>query len=148
MPENALAALTQVAAVGAMTLVTAMTVDVWREVRDRVVELLGRGDRRREALQRQILEESRQRIRSVPPEQLPAARASEQGNWEAALRLAFVLDHKLALDLAVLVDDLTARLDSPGHPACPATPGLPACPATLRARLVIKAERTDPEVQP
>jgi hypothetical protein len=144
MPENALAALTQVAAVGAMTLVTAMTVDVWREVRDRVVELLGRGDRRREALQRQILEESRQHIRSAPPEREPAARASEQGRWEAALRLAFVLDHKLALDLAVLVDDLTARLDSPGHPAR----AVDDLAAALRARLVVVAERTDPDVRP
>jgi len=117
MPENALAALTQVAAVGIMTLVTAMTTDVWWEVRERVAELLSRGDRRRRALRRQILEESRQRIRSVPPELWPATRAAEQGRWDAALRLALVLDHKLALDLAVLADDLIARLDSLGHSA-------------------------------
>jgi hypothetical protein len=114
MPENALAALTQVAAVGAMTLVTAMATDVWREVRERVTDF-SRGGRRRKALHRQILEDSWQCIRSVPPEQWPATRAAEQGRWEAALRLAFVLDHKL--DLAVLVDDLTARLDSPGQHA-------------------------------
>jgi len=144
MPENALAALTQVAAVGAMTLVTAMTVDAWREVRERAVELLGRGDRRREALQRQILEESRQRIRSVPTEQQPATRASEQRRWEVALRLAFILDHKLALDLAVLADDLTAWLDLPG-PAAGAADDLAAA---LRARLVVVADRTDKEARP
>jgi excinuclease UvrABC helicase subunit UvrB len=77
MPENALAALTQVAAVGAMTLVTTMTTNVWRKVWERVTELLSRGDSRRKAPQRQ---------------------------------LTLVLDHKLA-------EDLTARLDSLGHPA-------------------------------
>jgi hypothetical protein len=144
MPENALAALTQVAAVGAMTLVAAMTADAWREVRELVTELLSRGDRRREALQRQILEESRQRIRSVPPEQRSATRAAEQGRWEAALRLAFVLDHRLALDLAVLADDLTARLDSPDQPSDAADD----LATVLRARLVVVADRTDTEVQP
>lgn len=114
MPENVLAALTQIAAVGAMTLVTAMTTDVWRKIRERITELLGRGDRRRKALQRQILEESWQRIRSVPPELWPATRAAEQGRWDAALRLALTLDRKLALDLA---DDLIARQDSLGHAA-------------------------------
>jgi hypothetical protein len=136
MPENALAALTQVAAVGAMALVTAMTTDVWLEARERVTELLSRGDRRRAALQRQILEESRQRIRSVPTEQRMAAHAAEQGRWEAALRLAFVLDYRLALDLAVLADDLTMRLDSPGHPTAAAED----LAAALRARLIVVAD--------
>jgi hypothetical protein len=136
MPENALAALTQVATVGAMTLVTAMTTDVWREMRERVAALLSRGDRRREALQRQILEESRQRIRSVPPEHRPATRAAEQGRWEAALRLAFVLDHRLALDLAILADDVTARLDAPADGPVTA----------LRARLVVVTGQTGTEI--
>jgi len=144
MPENALAALTQVAAVGAMTLVTAMTTDVWREVRERVTELLSRGDRRREALQRQILEESWQRIRSVPPEQRLATSAAEQCRWEAALRLAFVLDNRLALDLAVLADDLTVRLDPPGQ-SVQAADDLATAP---RARLVIVTDPTGTEVQP
>jgi hypothetical protein len=144
MPENALAALTQVATVGAMALVTAMTADVWGEVRERVAELLGRGDRRRAALQRQILEESRQRIRSEPAELCTATRAAEQDRWEAALRLAVVLDHRLALDLAILADDLALRLDAPDHPA-----GAAADPAAaLRARVVALADRTGTEARP
>jgi len=114
MPENALAALTQVAAVGAMTLVTTMTTDVWWKVWERVTELLCRGDRRRKALRRQFLEESWQRILSAPPEPWPATRTAEQGRLDVGLRLTLVLDHKLALDLA---EDLTARLDPLGRPA-------------------------------
>lgn len=112
MPENALAALTQVAAAAAMTLVAAMVSDAWREVRERVAGLLSRGDRGREALQQQLLEESRHRIISAAPDQCAAIRAAEQDRWEAALRLALVLDDRLALDLAILADDL-AMLAAP-----------------------------------
>lgn len=40
MPVNALAALTQLAAAAAMTLMTAMIADAWREVREQWPGLL------------------------------------------------------------------------------------------------------------
>jgi hypothetical protein len=113
MSEDALAALTQVAAAGATTLVTAMATDLWREVRERLAGLLARGDERREALQRQLLDESRRQIHAAAAGDRQAASLGERVRWEAALRQALVLGPDLALDLAVLVDDVAARLPAP-----------------------------------
>jgi hypothetical protein len=113
MSEDALAALTQVAAAGATTLVTAMATDLWREVRERVAGLLARGDGRREALQRQLLEESRRQIQAAAAGDRQAASVGERVRWEAALRQALVLNPDLALDLAVLVDEVAERLPAP-----------------------------------
>src|SRR5262249_60230360 len=104
----------------------------------------GRVAPRRPAVHRQIMEESQQRIRSEPAEQRTATRAAEQDRWEAALRLAVVLDHRLALDLAILADDLALRLDAPDHPAGAADD--PA--AALRARVVALVDRTGTEARP
>lgn len=153
MPENALAALTQVAAVGAMTLVTAMVADVWREVRERVAALLSRGDRGRESLPRQLLEESRQRIQAAPPQRRPAVRAAEQDRWEAALRLALALDHELALGLAVLADDVATQLGpvtldgagTAGGPAPAPTPGTCDAHTATCETWEAHASRTGPE---
>jgi|GEM_PF-6867317 len=132
MPENALTALTQVATVGAMTLVTAMVEDLWREVRERVAALLSRGDRGQAALPRQLLEESRWRIASAPPELRPALRVAEQDRWAAALRLAMVLDQRLALELAVLADDVAIRVAAP--------PATEAAEATANAKTTANAK--------
>ncbi len=131
MWDNALASLTKVAAAGAVTLVRAMATDAWREVQERVAGLLSRGDLRRQALQRQILEESRRRIRSAPHEQRQATCASERTKWEAALRLALVFDPKLALDLAILAHDLVTQLPPPAGDAI----------KTPQSRLVALADR-------
>jgi CheY-like chemotaxis protein len=137
MPENALAALTQVAAVAAAALVTAMVTDVWREVRERVAGLLSHGDRGREVLSRQLLEESRHRIRSTASGQQAVTRAAEQARWEASLRLALVLDEGLALDLAILADDLAMQLGAPVAP--PASMD----PCTVTSLHVVRPQRTN-----
>jgi hypothetical protein len=115
MSEDALAALTQVAAAGATTLVTAMATDLWTEVRERVAGLLARGDGRRVALQRQLLDESRRQIQAAAAGDRQAASAGERVRWEVALRQALVLDPDLALDLAVLVDEVAERLPAPAE---------------------------------
>ena len=107
-------------------MVTAMAADAWREVRERIARLMGRGDPRRESLQRALLDESQCRIRSAAPSGRELVSAHERARWAAALRLALVLDHDMALDLAIEMEDLVESFsilisdDSDGHRAPPA----------------------------
>jgi hypothetical protein len=152
MSEDALAALTQVAAAGATTLVTAMAADLWTEVRERVAGLLARGDGRRVALQRQLLDESRRQIQAAAAGDRQAASAGERVRWEVALRQALVLDQDLALDLAVLIDEVAERLPAPAWEvggvqlSAVADGGSVVCPAgrDLTQRLTGKNERPTP----
>jgi hypothetical protein len=60
-----------------------------------------------------MLDESQLQIHAAAAGDRQAVSTGERVRWETALRQALVLDPDLALDLAVLVDDLAARLPAP-----------------------------------
>jgi len=114
MSEEVLAAVAQMAVAGAAVLVTAMASSMWRWLRERVADLLGRGDRGREELLWRLLQESRHRVGATDR---AAAGAWERRRWEMLLRRTLAADPGLALELAVLLEELAAYLPAPGTAA-------------------------------
>ena len=110
MAEDLLAEVTQVAVAGGATLVTAMATDLWTEIRKRLPLMLSRGDRRVEALQRQLLDESHQAVAEAGESGRRMAAERERHRWETSLRQALVCHPDLALELALLLQDLCDRL--------------------------------------
>jgi len=117
MSEEVLAAVAQMAVAGAAVLVTAMASSVWRWLRERVADLLGRGDRSREELLWRLLQESRRRVGATAVSDRAAAGAWERRRWEMLLRRTLAADPGLALELAVLLEELAAYLPAPGTAA-------------------------------
>jgi hypothetical protein len=89
MLEEIPAALTQVATAGAVTLMTAMATDVWREARERMVGLLGKDDGGRTEVQR-LLDDARCRVRAAEPGRRAVVSGRERLRWEASLRQALL----------------------------------------------------------
>ncbi|PKK15922.1 hypothetical protein [Thermomonospora sp. CIF 1] len=78
MLTEALAALAGAAGTG---LVTAMTTDVWQQVRTRAARVLGRGDAREEERQQERLERARREVLQAPEGQAEEVRRRQGEAW-------------------------------------------------------------------
>ena len=78
MLNEALAALAGAAGTG---LVTAMTTDVWQQVRTRAAKVLGRGDAREEERQQERLDRARREVLQAPKGQVEEVRRRQGEAW-------------------------------------------------------------------
>lgn len=105
---------TALAVLAAQTVVAAASTDVWGAAKRGVARLLGRGDRQREQLAAQRLDQTRELLRAASGGELGLVRARQEAAWQ--LRLADLLEEhpEVAGELLLVVDQIRAELKAVG----------------------------------
>jgi hypothetical protein len=102
--------MTQLAQDGAQVLVGAMVTDAWKQVRDRVASLLGRGNRSAEQAEVAALEDFREAIESARPEVLAEVTREQQAELRGMLRVRLRSDPALAAEFASVINEVRRLL--------------------------------------
>jgi hypothetical protein len=100
--------LAELATSGARTIVTLMTTDLWHGLRERVVNIFRRGDRRQQEAVVAELEGSRDQILASPQDRRQGIETREQDRWEARLRIELIEQPEIADLIYSLVEEAKA----------------------------------------
>ncbi|MFI7026937.1 hypothetical protein ACIBMZ_29915 [Micromonospora sp. NPDC049900] len=105
--------LAQLGTTGALVLVQAAATDVWQLARAGFTRLLGRGDRKGEAVAERRLDALAAEVEQAPPAERDEVRRRLLSAWQTRLVDLIEEDPSAAEALQVLRDELLARLPAP-----------------------------------